>query len=90
MPHPTLNMTARYLETLSRDLTKLYEVRDTADVIIEIENSSAKKAYEAHGIILSVRSEYFRSKLQDNEANNGEQTIRLDDFDEGDFEVLLK
>ncbi|CAG8467219.1 6866_t:CDS:2 [Paraglomus brasilianum] len=83
-------MTARYLETLSRDLTKLYEVRDTADVIIEIENSSAKKAYKAHGIILSVRSEYFRSKLQDNEANNGEQTIRLDDFDEGDFEVLLK
>ena len=89
MPHLTLNMTAKYLETLSRDLTKLYEVRDTADVIIEIGNSSAKKVHKAHGIILSVRSEYFRSKLQDNGANNGKQTIRLDDFD-GDFEVLLK
>ncbi|CAG8623899.1 6541_t:CDS:2 [Paraglomus occultum] len=81
---------AKHLETLSRDLTKLYEVRDTADVVIEIGNPSAKKAYKAHGIILSVRSEYFKSRLKDNEANNGKQTIRLDDFDEGDFEVLLK
>ncbi|CAG8687033.1 2123_t:CDS:2 [Ambispora leptoticha] len=68
-------MNAEFIDALSRDFGKLLLTPTSStsksacnnhDVIIEVGKPSNKKSFNAHSIILSARSEYFRNALKIN------------------------
>ncbi|CAG8567677.1 3541_t:CDS:2 [Acaulospora morrowiae] len=56
-------MTVNFFTTLSSDFSKLLDITDFRDSIIQVGDHNNTKSFEAHSIILFGRCDYFRAAL---------------------------
>ncbi|CAG8741446.1 9291_t:CDS:1, partial [Dentiscutata heterogama] len=87
-------MSSNFLTTLSQDLSTLLNKGDFYDTIIEVGNESTnKKTFQAHSVILYGRSEFFKVALSQQWARKiGDKFfINLHDmnFSFDTFELIL-
>ncbi|RIA92031.1 hypothetical protein C1645_804899 [Glomus cerebriforme] len=78
---------------LSEDIGQLLEKEENYDMIIQIGGEENEKEFKAHSLILSARSSYFKSALNNNwttKQNDGKIIFKKPNISPKVFELILK
>jgi hypothetical protein len=77
---------------LSDDIGQLLEKEENHDMIIEVGGEENKKEFKAHSLILSARSSYFKSALNNNwtTKQHGKIIFKKPNISPKVFQLILK
>ncbi|PKC16334.1 hypothetical protein RhiirA5_493844 [Rhizophagus irregularis] len=70
----------KLFDRLSEDLGQLLEKEENYDMVIHVGGEENKKEFKAHSLILSTRSSYFKSALNNHwtiKQHDGESIFNL-------------
>ena len=77
---------------LSEDIGQLLEKEENCDMIIQVGEEENKKEFKAHSLILSARSSYFKSALNNNwtRQHDGKIIFKKPNISPRVFQLILK
>ncbi len=82
----------KLFDRLSNDMGQLLEKGENYDMIIQMGDDENKKEFKAHSLILSARSSYFRSALNNNwtTKQDGKIIFTKPNISSKVFQLILK